>query len=122
LEKKYYMETIQILSDLGIDDFRTIAIELAKQDPEMFVTLYSDIVGKGAELSLLDAGERRLDVIKAIRQVYKIGLKEAKELTEDLPKLLPVTPQHIDLFAAADILQRAGAKIDIQRERGGDGD
>lgn len=63
---------------------------------------------------LKEVGENKINVIKAVREVTTLGLKEAKELVESAPK--PVR-EGVSKEEAATIkkkLEEAGAKVEIQ--------
>jgi large subunit ribosomal protein L7/L12 len=65
---------------------------------------------------LQDFGPNKINVIKAVRELTGLGLKEAKDLVEAAPKPLPgkegVTKE--DATAAKAKLEEAGAKAAIQ--------
>ncbi len=63
---------------------------------------------------LADAGANKINVIKEVRAITGLGLKEAKDLVEGAPK--PVK-ENVSKEEAADMkkkLEAAGAKIDIK--------
>ncbi len=65
------------------------------------------------DVTLEAAGEKKIDVIKAVRQITSLGLKEAKDLVEGAPK--PVK-QGVSKDEAAQIkktLEDAGAKVKV---------
>jgi large subunit ribosomal protein L7/L12 len=59
-------------------------------------------------------GDKKLDVIKAIRNFTGLGLKEAKELVEGAPKTVKegVTKEEAD--KVAEELKAAGAEVEIK--------
>ena len=59
-------------------------------------------------------GDKKLDVIKAIRSITGLGLKEAKELVEGAPKTVKegVTKEEAD--KVAEELKAAGAEVEIK--------
>ena len=59
-------------------------------------------------------GDKKLDVIKAIRNITGLGLKEAKELVEGAPKTVKegVTKEEADKIAEE--LKAAGAEVEIK--------
>ena len=59
-------------------------------------------------------GEKKLDVIKAIRNITGLGLKEAKDLVEGAPKTVKegVTKEEAD--KVAEELKAAGAEVEIK--------
>ena len=63
---------------------------------------------------LADAGANKINVIKEVRAVTNLGLKEAKDLVEGAPKAVK---EGITKDEAADIkkkLEAAGAKVEIK--------
>jgi large subunit ribosomal protein L7/L12 len=63
---------------------------------------------------LKDAGAKKIEVIKAVREITKLGLKEAKDLVESAPK--PVT-EGVSKDAAAEAkkkLEEAGAVVEVK--------
>lgn len=61
-------------------------------------------------LTLSDPGPNKIAVIKAVRELTGLGLKEAKELVEAAPKLVKDSLNKTDADAALDKLTSAGAK------------
>ena len=59
-------------------------------------------------------GDKKLDVIKAIRSITGLGLKEAKDLVEGAPKTVKegVTKEEAD--KVAEELKAAGAEVEIK--------
>ena len=59
-------------------------------------------------------GDKKLDVIKAIRNITGLGLKEAKELVEGAPKTVKegVTKEEADKIAEE--LKASGAEVEIK--------
>jgi len=63
---------------------------------------------------LVDGGEKKINVIKEVRAITSLGLKEAKDLVEGAPK--PVK-EGVSKQEAADIkkkLEDAGAKVELK--------
>ncbi len=66
------------------------------------------------DVILLDGGASRINVIKAVREVTSLGLKEAKDLVEGAPK--PVK-EGIGKDEAEEVrkkLEGAGAKVEVK--------
>ncbi len=59
-------------------------------------------------------GDKKLDVIKAIRNITGLGLKEAKDMVEGAPKTVKegVTKEEAD--KVAEELKAAGAEVEIK--------
>ena len=60
------------------------------------------------------AGEKKINVIKEVRALTSLGLKEAKELVEAAPKALLEKVDKEAAEAAKEKLEAAGAKISIK--------
>ncbi|MCA1403036.1 50S ribosomal protein L7/L12 [Ensifer sp. IC3342] len=66
------------------------------------------------DVVLVDAGANKINVIKEVRGITGLGLKEAKDLVEGAPK--PVK-EGVSKAEAADLkkkLEDAGAKVDVK--------
>ena len=63
---------------------------------------------------LLAAGENKVNVIKAVREVTSLGLKEAKDLVDGAPKPVKEGVLKADAEAVAKKLTDAGAKAEIK--------
>lgn len=66
------------------------------------------------DVILADAGASKLGVIKVVREITGLGLKEAKDLVEGAPKTLKegVSKEDADKLKAD--LEAAGAKVEIK--------
>jgi len=63
---------------------------------------------------LLAAGENKVNVIKAVRELTSLGLKEAKDLVDGAPKPVKEAVPKADAEAAKKKLEEAGAKVEIK--------
>ena len=63
---------------------------------------------------LLDAGAQKVGVIKAVRELTGLGLKEAKDLVDGAPKTVKEAVPKADAEAAVKKLIEAGAKAEIK--------
>ena len=63
---------------------------------------------------LMAAGEKKIEVIKEVRALTGLGLKEAKDLVEAAPKAVKegVTKDEAEKVKAQ--LEKAGAKVDLK--------
>ncbi len=59
-------------------------------------------------------GDKKLDVIKAIRNITGLGLKEAKEMVEGAPKTVKEGVSKDEAAKIADELKAAGAEVEIK--------
>ena len=63
---------------------------------------------------LLAHGDNKVNVIKAVREVTSLGLKEAKDLVDGAPKPVKEGISKADADAIAKKLGDAGAKVEIK--------
>ena len=63
---------------------------------------------------LKDAGANKINVIKAVREITTLGLKEAKDLVEASPTNVKEGISKADAEAAVKKLQEAGATVELQ--------
>ena len=59
-------------------------------------------------------GENKVNVIKAVRELTGLGLKEAKDLVDGAPKPVKEGISKADADAAKKKLEEAGAKVEIK--------
>ena len=115
-----------------IEEIKTLTIlevaDLVKALEEEFGVSAAPVVVAGAaapaaaaveektefDVELKSFGAKKLDVIKAVRELLGLGLKEAKELVESAPKVIKegVSKEDADKIKAA--LEAAGAEIEIK--------
>src|SRR5690606_25203039 len=63
---------------------------------------------------LKDAGANKINVIKAVRELTSLGLREAKELVESAPKPVKENVSKDEANAAKAKLEEAGAAVEIK--------
>ena len=63
---------------------------------------------------LKEIGENKINVIKAVREVTTLGLKEAKDLVEGAPKPVKEGVNKDEADAVKKKLEEAGAKVEIK--------
>lgn len=63
---------------------------------------------------LASVGDNKINVIKAVREITGLGLKEAKDLVEGAPKTVKEAISKEDSQKFKDILEKAGAKVEIK--------
>jgi len=65
-------------------------------------------------VTLKDAGGNKIGVIKAVREVTNLGLKEAKDLVDGAPKVVKEGVSKADADTIKKKLEEAGAKVEIK--------
>lgn len=66
------------------------------------------------QVILASAGDKKIQVIKEIRTITNLGLKEAKDLVEGAPKLVKDGVSKEDAAKIKQVLEAAGAKVEIK--------
>ena len=78
------------------------AAAAVEEEPTEFIVILTDI------------GANKIQVIKAVRELTSLGLKEAKDLVDSAPKPVKEGVNKDDANAAKAKLEEAGAKADIK--------
>ena len=66
------------------------------------------------DVILKDFGAKKLDVIKAVREITGLGLKDAKDLVEGAPKAVKEGVSKEDAEAVKTALEAAGATVEVK--------
>ena len=66
------------------------------------------------DVILEDAGDKKIQVIKEVRTLTNLGLKEAKDLVEAAPKPVLEKVKKDDADKAKEALEAAGAKVTVK--------
>jgi len=89
--------------------------------PVMMAGAAAPAEGGGAEeeqtefdVELTEFGAKKLNVIKAVREITGLGLKEAKEVVESAPKVIKEGVQKDEAEELKKKLEDAGAKVTIK--------
>lgn len=65
-------------------------------------------------VEVIDAGAKKIEVVKAIRALTQVSLKEAKDLADSVPSIVKQDVSKADAEAAKKVLEEAGAKVVIK--------
>ncbi|WP_461521425.1 50S ribosomal protein L7/L12 [Porticoccus sp.] len=66
------------------------------------------------DIVLTSAGEKKVNVIKVVRSLTGLGLKEAKDLVDGAPSTLKEAVAKADAEAAKKDLEEAGASVELK--------
>ncbi len=66
------------------------------------------------DVILADAGSQKINVIKEVRAITGLGLKEAKDLVDGAPKPVKEAVSKDEAAKIKDQLEKAGAKVDVK--------
>ena len=66
------------------------------------------------DVELTEIGEKKMDVIKVVRGITGLGLKESKELVEGAPKMVKEQASKDEAEGIKKQLEEAGAKVTLK--------
>ena len=66
------------------------------------------------DVVLVDAGSSKINVIKVVREITGLGLKEAKEVVDNAPKAVKEGVSKDDADAISKKLTEAGAEVEVK--------
>ena len=73
-----------------------------------------DAGGGVVSIELVAAGDKKIDVIKEVRAITELGLKEAKDLVESAPKALKEGVKKEEAEEIKKKLEAVGAKVELK--------
>ena len=66
------------------------------------------------DVILANAGDKKINVIKVVREITKLGLKEAKDLVDGAPKLVSEKVSKEEADSVKKKLEDAGATVEVK--------
>lgn len=66
------------------------------------------------DVILTSAGDKKINVIKVVREITKLGLKEAKDLVDGAPKLVSEKVSKEEAESVKKKLEEAGATVEVK--------
>ena len=66
------------------------------------------------DVILADVGASKMGVIKVVREITGLGLKESKDIVDNAPKAVKEKVSKADADAAKEALEAAGAKVELK--------
>ena len=117
-------DIIQAIKEMSVLDLN----ELVKACEEEFgVSAAAAVVAGGAvaggaageektefDVVLANAGDNKIKVIKAVREITGLGLKEAKEVVDNAPKTVKEGASKEEADQIKEKLEAAGAKVEVK--------
>jgi len=121
-------QVVDFLSKLSVMDIAALTKELedkwgVKAAPVAVAAAAAPAAGGGAAAAaeqteftvvLKEAGAKKIEVIKAVRELTQLGLKEAKDLVDGAPKSVKEGVSKADAETFKKKLEDAGAKVEIK--------
>jgi len=66
------------------------------------------------DVNLISSGDKKIAVIKVVREITGLGLKEAKALVDDVPKTIKEGISKDDATAIEEKIKEAGGSVEIK--------
>jgi len=121
-------QVVDFLSKLSVMDIAALTKELedkwgVKAAPVAVAAASAPAAGGGAAAAaeqteftvvLKEAGAKKIEVIKVVRELTQLGLKEAKDLVDGAPKSVKEGVSKADAEGFKKKLEDAGAKVEIK--------
>ena len=95
----------------GVEANAPVAIAAAPAGGD---TAEEDAGGGVVNIELTAAGDKKIDVIKEVRAITELGLKEAKDLVEAAPKEVKAGMAKKEAEEIKKKLEAAGAKVELK--------
>jgi len=120
---KDLVETIEKLTVLDLAELVKVLEEkfgVSAAAPVAMIAAGGAVAGEAAEekdafdVELTATGDNKIGVIKAIRALTELGLKEAKDLADGAPKVIKEGLSKADAEAAKKTLEEAGATVTLK--------
>lgn len=120
-------EVVEFLSNMSVMEIAGLVKELEEKWGVSAAAPVAVAVGGGAgggaaaaeektefDVVLTDGGAQKINVIKEVRGLTGLGLKEAKDLVEGAPKTVKSGVSKDDAKKMKEVLEKAGAKVEIK--------
>ena len=114
LEKANMLEVSELVSEIedkfGVTAAAPVAVAAAPAAGEAAVEEEKD----SFNVVLTSAGDKKIQVIKAVRTITELGLKEAKDLVEGAPKPIKEGVAKAEAEEMKTKLEEAGATVELK--------
>ncbi len=120
-------EVIDFLSNMSVLEIAGLVKELEEKWGVSAAAPVAMVAGGGAaaggapaeektefDVILTDGGAQKINVIKEVRTLTGLGLKEAKDLVEGAPKPVKTGATKDEAAKMKEVLEKAGAKVDVK--------
>ena len=118
-------DVLEFISNLSVLELSELVKEFEEKfgvsaAPVMVAGAVAGGVAEAAEektdfnIVLVDSGAKKIEVIKVVRALTGLGLKEAKDAVEGTPSVLKEGARKEEAEAAKKQLEEAGAKVELK--------
>ena len=113
LENANMMEVSELISEIeekfGVSAAAPVAVAAAPAGDAG-----GDVAQTEFDVVLKAAGQQKINVIKAVRAITDLGLKEAKELVDSAPKAIKEGVSESEANEIKSQLEEAGAEVELK--------
>ena len=113
IEKANIVEISELVKDIeekfGVSAAAPVAVAAAPEAGEAAVEEKTDF-----DVVLTEVGQAKIAVIKAVRAITSLGLKEAKELVDSAPKAVKENVPQAEADEIKKTLEEAGATVELK--------
>jgi large subunit ribosomal protein L7/L12 len=99
----------ELEEELGVSAAAPVAVAAAAAGPAAAAEEKTEF-----NVILAEAGEKKIQVIKVVRELTGLGLKEAKDLVDGAPKPVKEGVSKADAESVKKKLEEQGAKVEIK--------
>ena len=120
MSKEQIIEAIKTMSVLDLNDL----VKAIEEEFGVTAAAPVAVVGGAAaeaveeqsefDVILASAGSSKINVIKVVREITGLGLKDAKDLVDNLPKAVKEKVSKEDAEAVKAKLEEAGASVEVK--------
>ncbi|MDG1224338.1 MAG: 50S ribosomal protein L7/L12 [Candidatus Marinimicrobia bacterium] len=114
LENANMMEVSELISEIeekfGVSAAAPVAVAAAPAGGDAG----GDVAQTEFDVVLKSAGQQKINVIKAVRAITDLGLKEAKELVDSAPKAIKEGVSESEANEIKSQLEEAGAEVELK--------
>ena len=112
LEESNMVEISELINDIeekfGVTAAAPVAVAAAPAGGDSTAEAKTEF-----DVVLKSAGQAKINVIKAVRSITDLGLKEAKELVDSAPKALKEGVSESEANEIKEQLEEAGAEVEL---------
>jgi len=99
----------ELEEELGVSAAAPVAVAAAAAGPAAAAEEKTEF-----DVILADAGEKKIQVIKVVRELTGLGLKEAKDLVDGAPKAVKEGVDKAEAESVKKKLEEQGAKVEVK--------
>jgi len=114
IEKLSVMELVELVKALEEKFGVSVAAPMMMAAPATGAAAPAEEAKSSFNVELTSAGENKINVIKALREVTSLGLKEAKDLADGAPKMVKEGATKEEADSIKKKLEEAGGTVTLK--------